>query len=236
MRQIAQDVYLIEGLRVCNVYLLVSDTGLTLVDAGVAGAVDRIVAQIEGGGYAPSELESIVVTHAHTDHTGGVAELVRRFGARVIAHREEVPYIEGVESLPAGSGLQRVIKWLGDHLPGEGRGIEVARGLEEGEKLDVLGGLQVIHTPGHTPGSMSLYQEERGILFCGDLIFNGHPLTGRGGLRYAPRAFSVDPEEVERSVQKLSGLQVRVLCVGHGEPIVREANVKMEELLGVVRA
>jgi glyoxylase-like metal-dependent hydrolase (beta-lactamase superfamily II) len=120
--------------------------------------------------------------------------------------------------------------------PGEGSGIEVARGLEEGEKLDVLGGLQVIHTPGHTPGSMSLYQEERGILFCGDLIFNGHPFTGRGGLRYAPRAFSVDPEEVERSVQKLSGLQVRVLCVGHGEPIVREANVKMEELLGIVRA
>jgi glyoxylase-like metal-dependent hydrolase (beta-lactamase superfamily II) len=120
--------------------------------------------------------------------------------------------------------------------PGEGRGIEVARGLEERETLDVLGGLQVIHTPGHTPGSMSLYQEERGILFCGDLIFNGHPFTGRGGLRYAPRAFSVDPEEVERSVQKLSGLQVRVLCVGHGEPIVREANVKMEELLGIVRA
>jgi len=233
MKQIAQDVYLIEGLRICNVYLLVSDTRLTLVDAGVAGAVGRIVAQIEGGGYAPSELESIVVTHAHADHTGGIPELVRRFGAQVIAHREEVPYIEGVESLPAGSGLQRVMKWLGDRLPGEGRGIEVARGLEERETLDVLGGLQVIHTPGHTPGSMSLYQEERGILFCGDLIFNRHPLTGRGGLRYAPRAFSVDPEEVERSVQKLSGLQVRVLCVGHGEPIVREANVKMEELLGI---
>lgn len=121
-------------------------------------------------------------------------------------------------------------------MPGEGSGIAVARGLEEGEKLDVLGGLRVVHTPGHTPGSMSLYQEERGILFCGDLIFNGHPFTGRGGLRYAPRIFSVDPEEVERSVQKLAGLQVRVLCVGHGEPIVREAKVKMEELLGVVRA
>jgi glyoxylase-like metal-dependent hydrolase (beta-lactamase superfamily II) len=62
---------------------------------------------------------------------------------------------------------------------GEGSGIEVARGLEEGEKLDVLGGLQVIHTPGHTPGSMSLYQEERGILLraetrlldCGFMAF-----------------------------------------------------------------
>lgn len=85
MKQIAQDVYLIEGLPICNVYLLVSDTRLTLVDAGVAGAVGRIVAQIEDGGYAPSQLASIVVTHAHADHTGGIPELVRRFGAQVIA-------------------------------------------------------------------------------------------------------------------------------------------------------
>ena len=53
MKQIAQGVYLIEGLRICNVYLLVSDTRLTLVDAGVAGAVDRIVAQIEGRDTPP---------------------------------------------------------------------------------------------------------------------------------------------------------------------------------------
>ena len=49
-----------------------------------------------------------------------------------------MPYIEGVENLPAGSGLQRVMRWLGDHLPGEGRGIEVARGLEEGALLPDL--------------------------------------------------------------------------------------------------
>jgi glyoxylase-like metal-dependent hydrolase (beta-lactamase superfamily II) len=82
---------------------------------------------------------------------------------------------------------------------------------------------------------MCLYQEEQGLLFCGDLLFNGHPLTGRGGLQYAPRLFSVNPAELKRSAQKLANLSVRVLCVGHGEPIVNEPPVAMETLLETVR-
>jgi glyoxylase-like metal-dependent hydrolase (beta-lactamase superfamily II) len=236
VKRIAHNLYVIEGLRGANVYVLGSDAALTLVDAGMAGDVDKIVAQIEEGGYDPSQLESILVTHVHTDHIGGVPKLVRRLGVGVMAYREEVPYLEGKENLPTSSWLQRAMRWLGDLLPGEDRGIEVARDLQDGETLDLLGGLQVIHTPGHTPGSMSLYQAERGILFCGDLLFNGHPLTGRGGLRYAPRAFSVDPEEVKQSVRELAGLQVRILCTGHGEPIVRESRVDMEALLERMRA
>ncbi|MGM0401113.1 MAG: MBL fold metallo-hydrolase [Chloroflexota bacterium] len=237
MKRIAQGLYLIEGLRMCNVlYLLVSDTVLTLVDAGLSCHVDRIVGQIEEDGYEPSALESVLVTHAHTDHIGGIPELVRRFDAKVMAHRAEVPYLEGKKNLPTSSWLQGVTQWLGNLLPGGDAGIEVTRGLEAGETLDLLGGLRVIHMPGPTPGSMSLYQEERGILFCGDLLFNGHPLTGRGGLQYAPRVFSSEPEEVKRSVRGLVGLQVRILCMGHGEPIVRKSKVKMETVLERMRA
>jgi glyoxylase-like metal-dependent hydrolase (beta-lactamase superfamily II) len=236
MKQIAQDVYLIEGLRASNVYLLVSDAGLTLIDAGMAGDADQIAAQIQGGGYALSELATIIITHVHTDHTGSVAALVRRSGAQVIAHQDEVPYIEGTESLPASTVLQRTMRWLANLLPGGGKALEVTRGLEDGEMLDTLGGLRVIHTPGHTPGSMCLYQEEKGVLFCGDLLFNGHPFTGRGGLQYAPRLFSADPAEVKCSAQKLAGLQVNALCAGHGEPILREDGVKMKALLETARA
>ena len=81
-----------------------------------------------------------------------------------------------------------------------------------------------------------MYQEDRGVLFCGDLLLNGNPLTGRGGLQYAPRVLSVDQEEAKRSAQRLSGLHIRALCVGHGEPILREASVEMAKLLGAMHA
>lgn len=231
MKQLAEGVYLIEGLRGANVYLLVSESELTLVDGGIGGDADRIVAQLKGAGFDPSEVASIVVTHAHADHVGGVKDLAQKCNAKVIAHREEVPYIEGKESLPARSWVQKAMKWIGGIMPLEGPGVEVARGLEEGERLDALGGLEVIHTPGHTPGSVTLYQEEKGVLLCGDLLTNGNPLTGRGGLQYGPRAFSVNPGQMERSAKKLSSLEVRALCVGHGEPIVRDDKVRMGALL-----
>jgi glyoxylase-like metal-dependent hydrolase (beta-lactamase superfamily II) len=231
MKQIAQDVYQIEGLRASNVYLLVSDDGLTLIDAGMAGDLSQIAAQMGDAGHALSDLASIVVTHAHADHIGGVAALIQQSDARVIAHQDEVPYVEGTAHMPASSPLQRVMQWLGDLLPTESPDLEVARALEEDDILDVLGGLRVIHTP----GSMCLYQEEQGLLFCGDLLFTGHPLTGRGGLQYAPRLFSVNQAELKRSTQKLANLSVRVLCVGHGEPIVNEPPVAMETLLETVR-
>ncbi len=236
MKEIVPDVYRIEGLSTANVYLLVTGTDLTLVDGGMARDVKQIVAQIEEV-YDPSSLASILVTHAHGDHTGGIPELVQRFDADVIAHRAEAPYIERIDTMPARGVLQTFAHWVSDNLmAGERDGIDVTIRVEEGETLDILGGLQVIHTPGHTPGSMVLYQPERKLLFCGDLIFNGHPFTGRGGLQFAPKLFSVDPKEVKRSVDKLAGLEISALCGGHGAPILRDPSVTLGSLLREVRA
>ena len=94
MRQVVPDVHLIEGLRASHAYVLVSEGGLTLVDSGNPGEATKIVSQLEEGGYTLSDLLAIVLTHCHADHTGSAAELARRSGARVLAHREEVAYIE----------------------------------------------------------------------------------------------------------------------------------------------
>jgi glyoxylase-like metal-dependent hydrolase (beta-lactamase superfamily II) len=231
MRQIAKNVYLIEGVRVSNVYLLVSDGQLALVDTGMAGDVDQIVAQIEAQGYSPAHLRTVLLTHAHSDHVGGAAGLLRRFDVEILAHQDELPYIAGTRRLPARGPLRRLMNWAVARMPGAGAGIEGAKGLEDGQVLDILGGLRVIHTPGHTPGSLSLYHEAQRVLFCGDLLTQGHPLTRRGGLRYGPDMFSVDPEEMVRSVRRLSELPVDVLCVGHGEPIVGQASASIRALL-----
>ena len=94
MRQIVDDIHLIEGVGPAHVYLLVSDDGLTLVDSGTPGAADKIAAQLEEGGYALSDVRAIVSTHAHSDRTGALAELARRSGAQVLAHQDEVVYLE----------------------------------------------------------------------------------------------------------------------------------------------
>ena len=233
MHQIVPDVYLIEGLRgdSGNVYLLASEGEATLVDSGLAGAVDQIEAQLQEGGFALSELQAIALTHAHGDHMGGVAELARRSGARVLAHQDEVPYVEQAKTLPGASFLQQAMNWLGDRTLLRREPCKVDRALQDGDVVDALGGLQVIHTPGHTPGSIALYQPERRILFCGDVFFNRNPMTGRDGLQLSLPLFTLDKAQVQESARKLAALPVEVLCFGHGEPIVKEADKKLQALL-----
>jgi len=233
MKQLIDGVYRLEGLRSSNAFLIDSSGDLALVDTGMAGDAARIIKQIEAVGYKITELKTVMLTHAHGDHTGGAAGIVQRSGAMVMSHRSEVPYIEGKEKLPSGSVLQRAVRWLDNRISGGGPGIMVSRALEDGDRLDYLGGLEVIHSPGHTPGSICLYQERNRVLFSGDLLFNGNLITGRGGLRYPPRFFSVDSAEVEKSFQRLGSLMVRVLCVGHGDPIVRREAVRLSDLFQV---
>ncbi len=231
MREIVSDVWLFEGLRGGNVYAVNSGGGLTLVDAGLTSDVDQIVAQLEQAGFALSQLQAVVLTHAHGDHAGGAAELARRSGAEVIAHRDEVAYIEQTGSLRPASLLGRVLNWLSSHLVFRTPVCQVDRAVVDGDVIDAVGGLEVVHTPGHTPGSMSLYQRERPILFCGDALFNADPMTGRPGLDFPIRLVSVDNAQARESVERLAELPIDVLCCGHGEPILEEASEKIRTLL-----
>lgn len=143
MREVVPAIYMIEGLRGSNVYLLVSGKELTLVDSGLTGEAKQIAAQLQEAGFALSELRAIVLTHAHGDHTGNAAELARRSGAEVLAHRNEVPYIEQTKPLPTASLLQRILNWLGDQVLFRHPVCKVDRILEDGDVIEALGGVQV---------------------------------------------------------------------------------------------
>ena len=231
MREVVPQVYLMEGLRGANAYLLTSGGELTLIDGGLPGDADRIAEQILDSDHALSELRTIVVTHTHGDHAGGVPELARRSGADVVAHRDEVPYVEQTTALPGKSFIRRLLNWMSTRLVFGASGCEVNRAVQDGDVIDALGGLRVIHTFGHTPGSISLYQPDREILLCGDALFNANPMGGSPGLRLPIPLFTWDRDRARDAAARLAALPIQVLCCGHGEPILEGAEEAIEALL-----
>lgn len=224
MRQITSDIYMLENVGSAPAFLLVLQDGFTLIDTGMPGKTKSLISQLEENNYALSDLRMIVLTHCHTDHTGGVAELVKRSRAKLIAHQDEIPYILQNKPLPANSLFQRVGFWIFDRIfKTHIDHVDVA--VKDGDVIDALGGLQVIHIPGHTPGSIALYQPERKIMFCGDIIFNERKIT------LPPKFFNADTTQVQEAARRLVEYPIDIACVGHGEPILKDAGDRIREAI-----
>ena len=183
--------------RDCNVYVLDMGRELVLVDSGFGAAVDQMVEHIKGVGLDPFHISSVLLTHCHIDHAGGAATLRDRFGARLYMHELDAAIVEQADQrLTAAFCFDVKFK----PLP-----IDVTLTGSEGRLS--LGGAEVnfLHTPGHTPGSISPYVEHHGtrILFGQDL---GAPLLPE---------FDCDPVAWRHSMERLLALQADVLCDGH---------------------
>lgn len=236
MRHIAPDVYLLDGLRGSNVYFLTSKDGYTLIDCGTPRQAQHIEVQLQAAGYDLSQLHAIVLTHGHGDHMGSAAELERRSGAQVMAHRLDVSYIEQTRPLPFSSWYKRLMLRFADRVLFRQPPCKVDKALEEDDVIEVAGGLRVIHTPGHTPGSICLYQPERELLFSGDAFFNMNLGTGKERLRPSPAIINVDSSQAKMSLKKLASLPLEVLCFGHGKPLLGGAGKLVEAMLRKIPA
>jgi glyoxylase-like metal-dependent hydrolase (beta-lactamase superfamily II) len=220
MKQVVTDIFISEGLRSANVYLIRSGGGLTLVDTGMKGEADEIAIQIQGKGFVLNEVRNIVLTHAHGDHAGNAADLAERMGASVLAHEAEAPFIEQTSELPEPA-MMKIVNRLGgsafDYTP-----VKLMRRLKDEDRVRFLNGWRILHTPGHTPGSICLYEQDRHILICGDTLFNKNPVTNKMGLQPSYPVLTWDKNKLQASLQKLSTLTIDVLCFGHGDPLIQK--------------
>ena len=200
-----------------NCFVLGHDDGsVTLVDTGMSWGPKRVLAALDHLGRRPADVRRIVLTHAHIDHAGGAAELVRRTGAAVAVHRDDVPYAgQGIppRSDTATRGGRLMARLPRARFPA----VPVSETLLDGQVVD---GLRVVATPGHTPGHISLLHEPTGVLVVGDALMNwGRP-------RISPGALCSDAALCRDTVVRLAELEPEVVAFCHGpetEPaVVRE--------------
>ena len=161
------------------------------------GSLPRLHAAIEALGRSPAEITRFVVTHGHPDHAGGAD------GAPILMHPADR---ERTVQLNAGTIARRLaVRRLGPTTD-----------LIDGQVLPVLGGLRVVHTPGHTPGSVCLYAERDGLLFSGDALWRD-----AGGTLHRPnRYWSEDLGSARGSVGVLARLDVGTILFGHLPPLL----------------
>ena len=218
LNHLDEDLYHISGSFGSNIYVATSN-GLTLIDAGFPVDLPWIHMGLRKLGTRPSDLDLIVATHYHGDHVGTVAGLKRRYDVRVAVHEDDIPYASG--DLPYERfevETSRLIFYTLLWPFFRYRCFDVDQSLREGEGLDLLGGLEVIHTPGHTVGSICLYNREKKMLFSGDLIRNEN-----GVMEGPPPQFTPDPGTAARSLEKIADYDFDTLLPGHGDPILSGA-------------
>jgi glyoxylase-like metal-dependent hydrolase (beta-lactamase superfamily II) len=199
--KVCEGVYLVGGSdlsddRDCLVYLV--DLGdLVLVDCGAGPGWPRIRDNIISAGFNPDRIHTLILTHGHVDHIGAAREVREETRCRLVAHAEDAPFIEsGDPDFTASS-------WYGIRL-GKLKLDKVIMG--PGEKLGFAGGeLELIHTPGHTPGSIVALLEAGGkrVLFGQDIHGPFDP------------SFRSDLQAWRESMQKILNLQADILCEGH---------------------
>ncbi|HET7678436.1 MAG TPA: MBL fold metallo-hydrolase [Candidatus Limnocylindrales bacterium] len=220
--EIAPDVHAVPLLGATG-YLL-ADERLTLIDTGLPGSRRPLLRYLARIGRAIDELARVVITHCHPDHAGAVGEVAG----------------EGVEVLMHPADIERVRVTLRDAVARPSRGhlfASLTRApssvapVEDGALIPTLGGLRVIHTPGHTPGSICLFLERQRLLFVGDALE-----AKRRRVSFASPIFSDDMALARRSVKRMAELDVETIAFGHFPPWRDDARGVLQALAGAAES
>ncbi len=203
-------------------------TPWALVDAGLEMGAARILAVAAERFGVDSRPAGIILTHGHFDHVGALEALLAVWDAPVYAHTAELSFLTGEADYPPPDPT------VGGRLPARLSPFFPERGIDLNERVqplpangDVPGmpGWRWIHTPGHTPGHVSLFRATDRVLIAGDAVCTTHQesayavLLQRRELTGPPAYFTIDWDKAERSVATLASLKPLLIAAGHGEPL-----------------
>ena len=187
-----KDIYFIEGIGLCsNIFAFTEDGDISLVDTGSGIAPNEVAPQLEQLGLRIEKISKVVITHGHIDHIGGLTEIAEHCSPRVFVHQNDSEVLGSLG-----------IKSMGYLTDGD----TIRLGQKE---------LEVLHTPGHTEGSICLHDDE--IILSGDTAFPG----GYFGRTDLP---SGSWQQLLDSLSRLAQLKVRIMLPGHGEPLLSDAS------------
>jgi glyoxylase-like metal-dependent hydrolase (beta-lactamase superfamily II) len=227
--ELAEGVYGFETHGVVNWYLVEDGDRLAAIDAGLSSSWDEFTGFVKKHNRKVSDLEAVVLTHAHVDHFGFAARARKEAGARIYAHHDEAALVRHPirpiksERLPLAYMKYGATRKLMLELAKAGfrtHGVSQFEEVQEDEKvLDrVPGRPKMIFTPGHTHGHCAVHLEERGVVFPGDAWVTRDPYTGREGPRLVARSATNNVEQNLRSLELLEKIDAPLALTGHGAP------------------
>ena len=206
-----------------------------LVDAGLkwsAGQIKDMASALFGKDTKPA---AIILTHGHFDHVGALAALLEEWDVPVYAHSSELPYLTGKSAYPpadptVGGGLMSAVSFL---YPTGSTSIPNVRPIPYNETIAELPGWKFIHTPGHSPGHISLFREHDKVLIAGDAIVTTKAesvistLLQTDELSGPPKYLTCNWASAKLSVLKLTALQPEVVATGHGN-VMKGAEMRQQ--------
>lgn len=232
--------YTIQIVNVCFVGEKNSNR-FVLVDAGMPKSAEKIISIVNERFGKGSRPEAIILTHGHFDHVGAIIELIEYWKVPVFAHELELPFLTGEMSYPEPDPTVEggMVAKLSPLFPTEP--IQIAGKVEALPKdgtVPYLPQFRWIHTPGHSPGHISLFREKDHSLIVGDAFVNVKQdsfykvMTQEQEINGPPRYFTSDWKSAKQSVQLLYELKPEVAITGHGYPIVGDAlSIGLERLV-----
>lgn len=208
--------------------VLIEDGQAILVDTGLQGSLLPITSGLKDLGLAPDDIDTVVITHAHPDHCGGLAELVEGTQIKVAAHRLDADIISGIKTAPnplQNELLARMAEPVLPKLMGERVPIDLP--LEDGDVVPFGTEVRVVHLPGHTDGSIALHLPTKRVIIVGDA------LQYKFSLKLSPPAEGVtkDPENALRSLEKLLDLDFDIIYFSHFPPMRKNARAALRNMI-----